>query len=1109
MTHLNGKLFESDFEEAVIELMKAQGWTYSHGDTLHRQLTEPLLLDDLRAYLSAEYGHKGLNAQDIDNVVAKLSLSSGESDYAALRNTVRLYQNGYDLTFTDGREAMKLHYINYDKPGHNIFRVVNQFEIQQGKQIRRPDVMLFINGIPVGIMELKNPTSKSATIRDAHTQIVTRYNRDISSLMKYCAIAIISDGANTRMGAPISPYEFFYAWKKVDNEDKTAEGLSELKTMIEGALSKERILEILHDYVYFPDAASKSQVEILCRYPQFFATRKLRDHILNHLRSHGGDGKGGTYFGATGCGKTYTMLFLARQLAMRCKERLGSPTILLIVDREDLEHQAGELFANAKNYLEDNSVRVIESRDDLAEELKHRQTGGLFITTIQKFTSTTGLLSERGNIICLSDEAHRSQNNIGSKLTIRNDQDPNKAGAFVTFGFAKYLRDAFPQATFVGFTGTPIDETVHIFGEVVDKYTMRQAKDDGITVPISYEPRLARVALNEDEVAKVEAYYKMCADDGASEEDIEMSKKAMSSLQVILGDPDRLKRIAKDIVTDYETRCNDRPEILQKAMITCADRKIAFNLLKEIWTLRPEWKEARKAMDENALTADELDRLDEVPFINLIATRDANDEKEMYEYLGDESRGKRMAKLYKDNESNFHIAMVVDMWITGFDAPALTFLYNDKPLQKHTLIQTISRVNRRFGNKECGVIIDYIGIRENMKKAMKQYGGDEEGEGGRNGGTGDKSDVDMAHEILINELQCLRKETADLDFKPFFSNNPMARLQFLQTAAEYLLANSVEEKGKVSLIGLFKGHVKRLRSAYNICHPAGVLTDEETAWSQCFMGIMSFVSKMTNTHHDIEGMNRAVEQLVKEAIVCNGVEDVFDEYEKQDIYDDTFLQEISDVKMPFTKFQLLVKLMKRAIKDYSKTNKIRALYYAEMLEQTIDDYNTRDKLTFVNSVAKDTIDSITTAVTAKVQSFSQQIIDLFKSLKSDKEEFRKLGITFEEKAFYDILVEVRDRHQFEYAEERCLTLAKKIKLLVDGSRIYADWLNNDNLKNDLASELSILIYKEGYPPEWDEEVFEKVLDQVENYKRNAPNHHRNNDFIMPEEHETLSIAAEE
>ncbi len=1079
-----GKYYESQFEEATIELLQNVQWRYSFGDELHRKFTDPLIEDDLRTFLAARYANRNLTDAEIDGVVANLRNVGGQNEYYAAQNAFLLYRDGYDFTYSDNREApFHLEYIDFEHPQRNIFRCVNQFVMEQGRENRRPDILLFVNGIPVCIMELKNPTKQNATVRDAHRQICTRYMRDIPALLKYCALAVISDSAKNELGTPFTAFEFFYEWKKVDNEDKAGKGLDTLRTLIRGALAPERLLEILRDYVYFPDPSKEPDTtEIVCRYPQFFATRKLRDHILTHLRSVGGDGKGGTYFGATGCGKTYTMLFLARQLALRCKSTLGSPTILIIVDREDLETQSGKLFGRSKRFLEDNSVKIFESRKELAQEMTYRKSGGVYITTIQKFAESTGLLTERSNVICMSDEAHRTQNNLGAKLSINDGsrnknketvEDASKIGAKVTYGFATYLRNALPNATYVGFTGTPIDETVHVFGQVVDQYTMREAEADEITVPIKYDPRLARVFLNREQAEKVEAYYKLCADEGASPEDIEESKKAMSSMQVIIGDEDVLERVARDIVTDYINR-TEGVDRLQKAMVTCIDRETAFKLYKKMRDIIPMWFEKKKALNELTLTADEKEKLSDIAFVNMVATRDQDDEKEMYELLGDKEYRKFLDKEFKSEKSNFHIAIVVDMWITGFDVPSLTMLYNDKPLSKHTLIQTISRVNRRFKSKEFGFVIDYIGIREAMKKAMKQYGGD----------VSPKEDLDVAYEILQNQIKKLQDMLSKLDFTPFFGTNDLARLQFLQEAAEYILANSIEKKGEVSFQKRFKEEVKRLRSAFSICNPAGILSEKEIMWCQCFMGICSYLNKMTATEHDTESMNKNVEQMVREAIVASGVERVMHEGQEENIFGDTFVEELEDVKMPYTKFQILCQLVAKAIRAYSKTNKIQSEKFQKLLEATIGDYNTRDKLTFTNDVTEGVVNGVVEIVEDKVNALSKRLLQILKDMKTDSEKFKELGITFEEKAFYDVLTEVRDTHGFEYADERCIELAKKIKLLIDDTAVYADWINNNNLRNKLASQLTFLIYKEGYPPEWDEEVFEKVLAQVENYKGN-------------------------
>lgn len=844
---------------------------------------------------------------------------------------------------------------------------------------------------------------------------------------------------------------------------------------------------------------------MVCRYPQFFATRRLRDNIMLHLRSHGGDGKGGTYFGATGCGKTYTMLFLARQLALRCKDKVGSPTVLIIVDREDLETQTGKLFANSVKFLSNGAVRTFDSREDLGKELSMREQGGVYITTIQKFSSETGLLSNRSNIICISDEAHRTQNNTGSKLRIidrkKDDKeavcptDDSKLGAFITYGFAKYLRDALPNATYVGFTGTPIDETIHVFGGIVDSYSMRQAREDDITVDISYEPRLVHVNLDKEQSNLIEQYYKTCEEEGAKTDDIDTSKRAMLSLNVILGNPDRLERMARDIIAYYDKRTEDQPELLQKAMIVCNERTIAYDLYNAIIMLRPEWGKSVKALDESWYSEDELHSMEAVPFVNVVATRDKNDNKAMYKLLGDKQHRKDLDRLFKDERSNFRIAIVVDMWITGFDVPSLNMLFNDKPLQKHTLIQTISRVNRKFSNvvldedgnrisgdtKKNGIIIDYLGIHSNLQQAMKKYGGDEPGEVGN---------VNLALDAFRNELKILRQITHGFDFSDFFGDNALARLQCLQSAVEFLLmeeTKGVEYEGNVKATTAFKSHVKRLKAAYNICNPAGVLSDEEVTWAQLLMGVYSYLIKITDSHHDVESMNRHVEQMVKEAISCSSVETIFDMKGEIDIYGDDFLKELEDVKMPCTKFELLVKLLRKAIKEYKKTNKSRAEHFYKLLQATIEEYHNRDRLTYVNQVTGQAVNSTVGMVEDRIRTLTDKLKSLFGELQTDKMEFKKLGISFQEKAFYDILIEVRDNAEppFEYPNEKCLELAKKIKELVDDSSLYADWLNNSKVRDRLANQLTKLFWKNGYPPEWDGLVFDKVLEQVENFKENS------------------------
>ena len=642
------------------------------------------------------------------------------------------------------------------------------------------------------------------------------------------------------------------------------------------------------------------------------------------------------------------------------------------------------------------------------------------------------------------------------------------------YGFAQYLHDALPNATFVGFTGTPIEETVHVFGPVVDKYTMKQAVADGITVPLKYEARLARIVLDSNKAQEIEDYYSQCEDEGATEEMVDRSKRAMSKLEVILGDDDRLDRMAKDIVKHYESYVSEHAGVVSKAMIVSSTRPIAYRLHEKLKAIRPDWFVSKRVADEAFFDTPEkkaeLESYQSLPMVNMVATRGSNDPKEMFNLLGDKAHRQMLDREFKKPQSNFRIAIVVDMWITGFDVPCLAILYNDKPLQRHTLVQTISRVNRKYPGKECGLIVDYIGIRKNMQQALKRYGDDDE----------PPADTEFTYAAFANELQILKDMLHGFDASKFFTEEPLPRLLTLQGAAEFVLAQP--SQGEVSFSTVFKGHVKRLKSAYGILQPAGKLSKEETTWAQFFMAVQEINNKTTPTVHSVETMNKIVENMVSEALQCTGVETVLSAEGEEELFSEKFTEEIEKVKLPHTKFQLLVKSLKKAIREYGKTNRLKAQRFDERLQKVIDEYNTRDKLIFTNEVASKTVKAIQDVVNQKLNELTDEVLDLFRRLRKDREEFKRLGITFEEKAFYDILVDQREAHGFQYPDEKCLSLSRKIKALIDNSAVYADWINNDNLKADLQAELTILLYQEGYPPEWDEEVFNKVMEQVRNFK---------------------------
>ena len=1101
---MNGKYYESDYEKALIDLLVQQGWIFTSGITLSRNNREVLLLDDLTNYLQQRY--TDLQANDREEIINRLRHIGGQTHFEVLRNSYYLIRDGFRYTRNQDGATFDIEFVDFESQNrNNIYRCINQFEVGYGlkNDIRIPDVLLFVNGIPLCVFELKNPTDFNATIADAYDQIHIRYRRDISHLLRYTPLSCISDATvnNTKLGTTYTPYNHYYAWKKVNNEDESAKrGVDQVKTIVEGVYEPNRFLEIVRDYIYFPDKTFDKEEEIICRYPQFFATRMLKDSVLKAYTSN--SSKGGTYFGATGCGKTYTMMFLARQLSLRCHE-LGSPTIVMIVDRDDLQTQAGKLFLRSEEFLSLGTAQIILDREHLKRELSIIETGGFFICTIQKFCEEIGELNTRNNIICFSDEAHRTQVHLNTQLKVKDkiDKDDSeketKLGAFITKPYAEHLRTAFPNATFVGFTGTPIEETIQVFGDVVDSYTMQQAVDDEITVELKYIPRIAKVTLDSEKVKQIDAYYKQCADEGATDENVGASKKAMSAMEVILGDDERLDRLAQDIIAHYTKACDNKENVVQKAMIVCSKRKIGYKLLQKIKTHKPEWFKEKKSPDDNKLTAEELQELSLMPTIAMVATRSPNDPKSMYDYLGDKSRNKKLDDSFKQENSNFRIVIVIDMWITGFDVPCLTYLYNDKPLQKQTLIQTISRVNRKYEGKEFGYIIDYIGIRENMIEAMRKFGGDTFGPS--------EDDVQQALEALLIELQLISDVFVDFNITPFTDpkTTPLERLECLSSAADYIITltdqlNLSSERGKpkkVSVKTFFLAHIKRLRTAYDICQPSNVLTNEQLSLSQCFMAVSSYIRKTSGEKHDTESMNRTVEKMVTEALRCNSVVSILETDVEENIFSPEFVIQLENIKLPATKLEVLSKMLRKSIKEYKDTNKIAAEKYEELLNKTLDEYHKRrKKLSSEEATAtqSEAVDSI-------ISNATQQALSILAQLGEDKDSFRKLGLTFEEKAFYDILLHLRDKYNFEYGKDkkvgnliindRCKQLAQKIKELIDLQSSFTDWLNNSNVKADLNQKIFFCLYNNGYPPQHNNEVFDQVMEQVESFKYKEPLYH--------------------
>lgn len=1092
------KFTEAQLETAIIGLLKEQGYPHVLGASITRSASDVLIQDDLRAFLSTQYAQEGITQGEINGIIRQLELLPASDLYDSNKTFCKWLSDGFLLKREDAKKKdiyiqlidysdlaqmrvpsegdvdvlgatniaeAKAHYGASDGTD-NIYKIVNQLEIEgyvaDGSEKRIPDGILYINGLPLVVFEFKSAIREEATIHDAFVQLTTRYRRDIPQLFVFNALCVISDGVNNKMGNLFAPYDFFYGWRKISGEE-TAEknGIDSLHTLLQGLFDKRRLREVIRHFIFFPDK-THHEIKVVCRYPQYYAATKLYENIKLHQKKpdgSGGDGKGGTYFGATGCGKSYTMQFLAR-LLMKSVD-FESPTIVIITDRTDLDDQLSKQFTNAKTYIGDQIVESVESRADLRAKLQGRKSGGVFLTTIHKFTEDAELLTDRCNVICISDEAHRSQINLDQKIKITEE------GVKKTYGFAKYLHDSLPNATYVGFTGTPIDATMDVFGAVLDSYTMAESVNDEITVRIVYEGRAAKVILENQKLQEIEDYYNQCADDGASEYQIEDSKKAMANMSEILGDPERLQTLAADFVHHYESRIDEGSTVAGKAMFVCSSRQIAYQFYNYVKAIRPRWFEILECAQGEELTDAERKKLKPSARVNMVMTRGKDDSKELWDLLGTKEYRSELDRQFKEEKSNFKIAIVVDMWLTGFDVPFLDTMYIDKPLARHNLIQTISRVNRKFEGKTKGLVVDYVGIKKQMNLALAKYSKKDET---------NFEDIALSVVEVKNHLDLLQRMFYKFDTKPYFSGNPLQQLSCLNLAAEYAMSTEKTEKRFMDL-------AKRMKAAYDVCCGSESISEGERDHIHFYLAIRSIIYKLTKGEApDTAQMNAKVRDMIAEALKSDGVEEIFKlgdtEESAIDIFNDDYLAKIEKIKLPNTKIKLLQKLLAKAIGELKKTNKMQGINFSEKFQALVNKYNERkEDDVLVSSV----LDDLAEEITGK---FFDDFVDLYQELRAEFSAFEGMGIDFEEKAFYDILKSLTIKYDFSYPDDKLVELAKAVKVIVDDKARFTDWSKREDIKASLKVDLILLLHKYGYPPVANDDAYKDIIEQAENFKKN-------------------------
>ena len=1049
---------EATLEQAIIDKFKEQGYEYVSGDDLHRELTDVLIEEDLRNFIAAKYADKLITATEINQIINSIKAASALPIYESNKKMFCRMTEGEVFVREDrSKKDFFLQLIDFDKENNkNIIKIVNQLTIKSSTSTRRPDTIVYVNGLPVVVMEFKTAIKEDTTVHDAYVQITTRYMRDIPELFKYNCFAVISDGVNTKAGSIFSDYEHFFSWRRVEATDRPADGIDALDTMIKGMFRPDRLYDIIHNFIYFPDADNGKNIKIVASYPQYFAATRLLENILKHQKPHG-DGKGGTYFGTTGCGKSFIMLFLTR-LLMRNKD-LNSPTVLLITDRSDLDDQLSTQFLNSKNYIGDNLIVEMESRAQLKAILEQTASGGVFLTTVQKFAEDFGKLSERSNIICISDEAHRTQNNLDMKLVVKDDE------LLTRYGFAQFLHTSLPEATYVGFTGTPVDATMDVFGPVIDQYTMTDSVKDGVTVRLVYDGRPAKAVLDDEKVKEIEDYYEQCLNSGSNEYQVEASKKAVTNLAAIIGNDAVIDAVTDYFIQHYEDRVKEGSTIAGKCMFVCMNRPIAFKIYNVLKQKRPQWFEEMAAPEGTILTDKDRRELIPMPMCKFVATRSKDDPQEMYDLLGTESDRKTAAVQFKNIHSNFKIAIVVDLWLTGFDVPFLDTIYIDKPLsQKHTIIQTVSRINRSFEGKDSGLIVDFIGMKKGLLEALKSYTDFDPD-------SFDEDSVQAAIKIVRNQIEVLDAMMIKFNNSKYFTGTPSEKLNCLKEAAEFIQRTKDLEQR-------FMANVRKMTRAFNLCNSCKDFSRIELDVIHYYQAVRSILFKLIKGDApDIDTMNAHVEKMLQDAIQSDGVQEILTtdidiNAESVDLFSDEYLTRISRIKLPNTKAKILMQLLKKQVSEFKKVNKIKGTSFEERLNAIIDSYNNRmSDAEYIKSVLDDV---------------SNQLLELMKELKDEKNSFDALGIDYEEKAFYDILVAVAEKFKFEYPDDKNIKLAKAIREKIKEQIKYSDWNNRDDIKAAMQVEIILLLAEYGYPPVPPEiytQVYADIIEQAENFKK--------------------------
>ena len=1000
---------EAHFENAILELMHDKlGYGRIYGPDVERDYTEPLHLESVRQSLFDI--NPSLATEAIDEAIVKIR--NIENGSLVQRNEVftDYMQNGVEVNYFDDKDqcSTRVRLIDYDTPLRNNFTVANQWTVEE-KSVRRADIIVFVNGFPLVVVELKSPSRENTDVSEAYAQL-RNYMQEIPSLFVYNAFCVMSDMSTSKVGTITAGEDRFMEWKTADGTREDTR-YANFDVLFAGMFDKARLIEILHGFICF-SKDEKQSAKILAGYHQFFAVRKAVDSVAEATQS---DGKGGVFWHTQGSGKSLSMVFFAKRL----QDAVSSPTIVVLTDRNDLDGQLYRQFARCSEFLRQVPIQA-ESRKHLGELLREREANGIFFTTMQKFEENEEPLSIRRNIVVVADEAHRSQYGLTEKI----DKDGK-----VKIGAARRVRNSLPNATYIGFTGTPISQkdrsTREVFGDYIDVYDMTQAVADGATRPVFYESRVINLKLDEATLRRIDEEYDSMAAE-AEEYAIEKSKHELGRLDSILGADDTISSLVEDIVGHYE----DYRQFEQtgKAMIVAYSRPIAMKIYRRMLELRPEWRDK----------------------LAVVMTSGNKDPEEWRAIIGNDSHKKELERQFKDDAGQLKIVIVVDMWLTGFDVPSLSTMYVYKPMSGHNLMQAIARVNRVFEDKQGGLVVDYVGIASALKRAMNDYTVRDR----RNYGDTDISKT--AYPEFQKKLEVCHDLLHGFDYSAFYGESDMERALAISGGVDFL-----QSPTRVDIKQLYIKESLLLRQSLSLCQ--SLLNREERLKAAYFEAVRTLLTRVEGKGKiSLKEINERINELLKQSIKSDGVINLFsDVNEEFSLFDPKFLEEISQMKQKNFAVELLRKLIAEQIQIYQRTNAVRAQKFSEILANAMSNY-LKGMLTNEQVI--------------------EELLKAAHAIANGEEDGKKLNLTSEELAFYDALTKPEAVEDF-YTNDQLIAITRELTEALRTNKTI-DWNMKESARAGMRRIIKRLLKKYNYPPEGQEMALETIMTQCEMWSEN-------------------------